>query len=143
MFFARTRHPHATTAFHIGDTFARRSTSHTRDADGTSVAARLADSFSTGGGAPPPPRASDDASPRIHSPRLGMAAGAFPRNRSMWRRVSVLSVSIIVLAVVDARAQCRVEGVVRLADGAPLAAGTVRLDGLDYKQPLQTTTDAD
>src|SRR5215475_7184911 len=30
----------------------------------------------TGGGAPPPPRAFVDASPRIHSPRLGMAAGA-------------------------------------------------------------------
>src|SRR5262249_40320321 len=34
--------------------------------------------FSTGGGAPPPPRPVADASPRIRSPRLGMAPGASP-----------------------------------------------------------------
>ena len=60
----------------------------------------------------------------------------------MLRRVWLLSVSIMVLAAVDARAQCLVQGIVRLANGAPLSAGTVRLDGPDYKQPLQTTTDA-
>src|SRR5262245_21245882 len=61
----------------------------------------------------------------------------------MRTRVPLLCVSIILATAASARAQCRVEGIVRLADGAPLAAGTVRLDGLDYKQPLQTTTDAD
>src|SRR5215510_1227895 len=34
--------------------------------------------FSSGAGAPPPARAIADTSPRIHSPRLGVAAGAFP-----------------------------------------------------------------
>src|SRR5262245_21825170 len=34
--------------------------------------------FSTGAGAPPPARPFADTSPRIHSPRLGVAAGAFP-----------------------------------------------------------------
>jgi hypothetical protein len=47
------------------------------------------------------------------------------------------------LAAASVRAQCRVEGVVHLANGSPLADGTVRLDGPDYKQPLQTTTDAE
>src|SRR5262245_8276474 len=32
--------------------------------------------FFTGGGAPPPPRTHADTSPRIHSPRRGVAAGA-------------------------------------------------------------------
>src|SRR5262245_32020616 len=34
--------------------------------------------FSTGAGAPPPAHAIADTSPRIHSPRLSVAAGAFP-----------------------------------------------------------------
>jgi MFS family permease len=40
------------------------------------VVIRGANIFSTGGGAPPPPRAFADTSPRIRSPRLGVAAGA-------------------------------------------------------------------
>jgi hypothetical protein len=60
----------------------------------------------------------------------------------MWRRVSLFSVSIVIFVAVDTRAQCVVQGVVRLADGAPLSAGAVRLEGPDYKQPLLTTTDA-
>src|SRR5262245_33760659 len=55
----------------------------------------------------------------------------------------LLCFPVILLVAASARAQCRVEGVVHLADGKPLAAATVRLDGPDYKQPLQTTTDAD
>jgi len=60
----------------------------------------------------------------------------------MRSRVSLLSV-IVLLAAASARAQCRVEGIVRLADGTPLSGAVVRLDSADYKQPLQTTTDAD
>lgn len=56
-------------------------------------------------------------------------------------RALLLGVSIVLFAAASARAQCRVEGVVRLIDGTPLAAAVVRLDGGDYKQPLQTTTD--
>jgi ACS family D-galactonate transporter-like MFS transporter len=37
---------------------------------------RRANFFSNGGGAPPPPRSFADTSPRIRSPRLGVAAGA-------------------------------------------------------------------
>jgi ferric enterobactin receptor len=60
----------------------------------------------------------------------------------MRNRVSLLAVSILLLAPATALAQCRVEGVVRLFDGTPLASAIVRLDASDYKQPLQTTTDA-
>ena len=60
----------------------------------------------------------------------------------MRSRVPLLCVSIVLFAAASARAQCRVEGIVRLADGTPVAAAIVRLDGPDYKQPLQTTTDA-
>ena len=60
----------------------------------------------------------------------------------MRSRVPLLCVSIVLLATASAWAQCRVEGIVRLADGTPLAGATVRLDGGDYKPALQTTTDA-
>ncbi len=59
----------------------------------------------------------------------------------MRSRALLLCLSMLLLAAASARAQCRVEGVVHLADGSPLAGGAVRLDGPDYKQPLQTTTD--
>src|SRR5262245_56756104 len=39
-------------------------------------AAMVGLSLFTGGGAPPPPRTDADPSPRIHCPRIGMAAGA-------------------------------------------------------------------
>jgi hypothetical protein len=59
-------------------------------------------------------------------------------------RASVLlCIPILFLLAVEARAQCRVEGVVRLADGTPLAGATVRIDGEAYRQPLTTTTDAE
>jgi ferric enterobactin receptor len=61
----------------------------------------------------------------------------------MRRCVTLLCVSIVLLVAASARARCRVEGVVRLTDGTPLAAATVRLEAPAYKQPLQTTTDAD
>ena len=60
----------------------------------------------------------------------------------MPSRVPLLCMSIVLLATASARAQCRVEGIVRLADGTPLAGATVRLEGGDYKPALQTTADA-
>jgi ferric enterobactin receptor len=43
----------------------------------------------------------------------------------------------------NALAQCRLEGVVRLADGTPLADASVRLEGPEYRKPLTTTTGPD
>src|SRR5262245_54869876 len=62
----------------------RGGTGYRRGVRGPASASRLL--FFTGGGAPPPPRAFADASPRIHSPRLGMAAGAFPPAAGYPRR---------------------------------------------------------
>src|SRR5437773_10352075 len=48
----------------------------------------------TGAGAPPPARTYADASPRIHSPRLGMAAGACPgRHARTDRRRATIRVT--------------------------------------------------
>jgi SagB-type dehydrogenase family enzyme len=64
----------------------------TEDA-GISLAGAGARLFSTGGGAPPPPRTDADASARISSPRLGMAAGAptLPAQAIILKRRSALA----------------------------------------------------
>jgi hypothetical protein len=55
----------------------------------------------------------------------------------------LLCVAIVVILASVARAQCRVEGVARRADGTPLAGASVRMDGPDLRVPLTTTTTAD
>ena len=64
------------------------------------------------------------------------------RVRQMRARV-LLFMSAVLLLSGNALAQCRVEGVVRLADGAPLADAAVRIEGADYRKPLTTTTGPD
>jgi ferric enterobactin receptor len=55
----------------------------------------------------------------------------------------LLCVAIVVILPSVARAQCRVEGVARRADGTPLAGASVRMDGPDLRVPVTTTTTAD
>jgi ferric enterobactin receptor len=55
----------------------------------------------------------------------------------------LLCIPVVLLLAVPARAQCRVEGVVRLADGTPVAGATIRIEGPDYRQPLTTASDAE
>jgi ferric enterobactin receptor len=52
-------------------------------------------------------------------------------------------IPIVLLLAVPALAQSRVEGVVRLADGTPVAGATVRIEGPEYRVPLTTASDAD
>jgi ferric enterobactin receptor len=61
----------------------------------------------------------------------------------MRARVLLCIPIVLLLLAAEARAQCRVEGVVRLADGTPVAGALVRIEAPDYKQPLTTTSDAD
>jgi ferric enterobactin receptor len=54
-----------------------------------------------------------------------------------------LAIPLALLLAVDAAAQCRVEGIVRGSDGAPVGGATVRMRGPDLPSPLITTSDAD
>jgi hypothetical protein len=58
-------------------------------------------------------------------------------------RVLLLSLLCLFLATASARAQCRVEGTIRLSDGTPLAGATVQIDGADYKKPVTATAGSD
>ena len=60
----------------------------------------------------------------------------------MTMRAILFSLGVCLLIATNAHAQCRVDGVVRSAAGAPIAGATIQIDGPDYRQPLTTTTDA-
>ena len=88
----------------------------------------------TRGGSPP------SSAPR----RAGRRCGRSIRGRVRQMRARVLLfMSAVLLLSGNALAQCRVEGVVRLADGAPLADAAVRVEGADYRKPLTTTSGPD
>lgn len=55
----------------------------------------------------------------------------------------VLFLLITAVLAADARAQSKIEGVVRDKAGNPVAGVTVQLDGPPYKKPLTTTTNED
>jgi hypothetical protein len=61
----------------------------------------------------------------------------------MTRLTAALCAAIFLLISADALAQCRIEGTVLAADGAPLADATIRVTGADLKTPLTTQTDRD
>jgi hypothetical protein len=58
-------------------------------------------------------------------------------------RAPLLCVAFLFLVSSAARAQCRVEGTIRLSDGTPFAGATVQIDGGDYKKPVTTTAGSD
>jgi ferric enterobactin receptor len=55
----------------------------------------------------------------------------------------LLFTAVGLLLAGNALAQCRIEGIVRLADGTPLADASVRIEGPEYRKPLTTTTGPD
>jgi TonB dependent receptor/Carboxypeptidase regulatory-like domain len=59
----------------------------------------------------------------------------------MNRHTVALCAAIFLLLSADARAQCRIEGTVLSAAGAPLADATIRVTSPDLKTPLTTQTD--
>jgi RNA polymerase sigma factor (sigma-70 family) len=62
------------------------------------------------------------------------------RLRTLLRPVA-LCIAILMLLSAQARAQCRIEGKVLSAAGAPLADATIRVTGPELKTPLTTQTD--
>src|SRR5205807_7064175 len=76
------------------------------------------------------------------SPRL-RAHPLHRGGRLMKSHTVMLCAAVVLLFSADAHAQCRIEGTVVSADGAPLVDATVRVTGQDLRTPLSAQTDHD